>query len=85
MRRDTRRLSHHDYITTAMAHRFCLVVPGDFASTHKVTEAMAMGGAGGCIPVFVFDAGGNRVHGDNHVANVLPYTRWLDYVCALCR
>lgn len=82
MRRDTRRLSHHEYILTAMSHRFCLVVEGDFISTHKVTEAMAMGGAGGCIPVFVFDAGGRPgvVHGQRHVANVLPYTRWLDYV-----
>lgn len=27
-----------------------VIAPGDFASTHKVTEAMAIGGRGGCIP-----------------------------------
>ena len=36
-----------------MSHRFCLVAPGDFVATHKITEAVALGGAGGCIPLFV--------------------------------
>ena len=30
-----------------------IVAPGDFVSTHKITEAMALGGSGGCIPLFV--------------------------------
>ena len=97
MARDTRRLPHAAYLELAMSHRFCLVAPGDYPSTHKARrsltcgrsittlpyahnsppvnprwtprdaprtnlvthrmvrshEAMALGGAGGCIPVFV--------------------------------
>lgn len=64
-----------------MAHRFCLVAPGDFVSTHKVSEAMALGGAGGCIPVFVLPAiVGAPIDGSLlDVAQKLPYARWLDY------
>jgi hypothetical protein len=47
---------------------------------------MAIGGAGGCIPVFVLPARGSkrpRRSGDSdtvhQVANMLPYARWLDY------
>jgi hypothetical protein len=78
---DTRRLLHSEYVATAGNHRFCLVAPGDFASTHKVTEAMAIGGAGGCIPVFVISSGrsATRLDAAREVATVLPYTRWLDY------
>ena len=36
-----------------MSHRFCLVAPGDYPCTPKVSEAMALGAVGGCIPVFV--------------------------------
>ena len=39
-----------------MAHKYCLVVPGDFPGTPKIAEMLALGGAGGCIPVFVSDA-----------------------------
>ena len=56
---------------SALAHRFCLVAPGDFASTHKLSEAMAIGGAGGCIPVFAV------YH--TQLAGTFPYTRWLRY------
>jgi len=40
---------------------------------------MALGGAGGCIPLFVIPAsraGGNLGH---TLPSMLPYTRWLDY------
>ncbi|KAL1499406.1 hypothetical protein AB1Y20_011611 [Prymnesium parvum] len=78
MARSTRRLPHAHYLELAMAHRFCLVAPGDYPSTHKITEAMALGGAGGCIPVFVLQI--QSKHKLEHaVARSLPYTRWLDY------
>ena len=64
MVRDTRSLPHAEYLRLAMGHRFCLVAPGDYPSTHKVAEAMALGGSGGCIPVFVVpeQAGGRAGH-----------------------
>ena len=40
-------MSHDEYLQLAMSHRFCLVAPGDFVSTHKITEAIALGAAGG--------------------------------------
>jgi len=67
------RLSHAEYLALARSHRFCLVAPGDFVATHKITEAMALGGSGGCIPVFVLARSTPNGHG------MLPYTRWLDY------
>ena len=67
------RLSHEEYLSLARSHRFCLVAPGDFVSTHKITEALALGGSGGCIPVFVLAKRTPHGHG------MLPYTRWLDY------
>ena len=72
MIRDTRRVPHAEYISLAMSSRFCLIAPGDFESTHKVTEAMVIGGVGGCIPVFVT----RRLR---DVSTLLPYARWLDY------
>ena len=81
MARDTRRLEHEEYLSLAMAHRFCLVAPGDWSSTHKTTEAIALGAVGGCIPVFVVPSGATnsgRVPADQ-VQAMLPYTRWLDY------
>ena len=61
-----------------MSHRFCLIAPGDWVSTHKVSEAMAIGGAGGCIPIFVLP--GNSVAAMQHAApGMLPYTRWHDF------
>ena len=76
MQRDTRRLPHSQYLREAMRHRFCLVAPGDFVSTHKVSEAIALGGAGGCIPLLVLPS--NR-RGGVRVVQYLPYSRWLDY------
>ena len=71
----SRRLLHGEYLKLAMSHRFCLVAPGDFVASHKITEAIAIGGAGGCIPVFVVP------HERGGVASMLPYASWLDY-CA---
>ena len=87
---DTRVLSHDKYLTLAFAHRFCLIAPGDTPSTHKVAETMAIGGAGGCVPVFVVPAGRQDHWLGRHarpsarlfeagVASFLPYTSWLDY------
>jgi hypothetical protein len=30
-----------------MAHRFCVIAPGDFPSTPKITEFVAIGASGG--------------------------------------
>ena len=46
MRRDTRPLTSAAYLQHAMAHRFCIVSPGDYISTPKVTEAIAIASAG---------------------------------------
>ena len=43
---------------------------GDFVSTPKITEFVALGAAGGCLPVLV-------LKGEPH--NTLPYMRWLDW------
>jgi hypothetical protein len=74
MARTTLRLPHDQYLKLALAHRFCLVAPGDHLGTHKVAEALTLGGRGGCIPVFVVPAPVAQ-----HAQRMLPYTRWLDY------
>ena len=91
MARSSRRLSHAEYLSHGLSHRFCLVAPGDFVSTHKITEAMAVGGAGGCIPVFVMPSKGlgrggpqtlttdGQIDLSSAVQKMLPYSRWLDY------
>ena len=76
------RLTHAAYLSLARSHRFCLVAPGDFVSTHKITEAMAIGGSGGCIPVFVLPATLRGRPGVSGAVGALPYTSWLDY-CAV--
>ena len=65
-----RKLPQSAYFSTAMSHRFCLAAPGDFISTPKITEFVALGAAGGCLPVLV-------IKGEPH--NTLPYMRWLDW------
>ena len=77
MVRDTRQLTHAEYLRLAMRHRFCLVAPGDFTSTHKITEAVALGAAGGCVPVLVLPGKPKDV--GTQVAHMLPYARWLDW------
>lgn len=70
-----RGLSRAEYLTAAMSHRFCVVAPGDYPSTPKITEFVAVGAAGGCLPVVVVPSpvvAGARA--------MLPYAEsWLDY------
>lgn len=64
-----------DYLLSAAGHRFCIAVTGDGSSTPKITEYILLGGAGGCIPVFVVLRDGSP----GHLARMLPYAHWLDY------
>ena len=66
----TRKLSQEAYFLETMGHRFCLNAPGDFVSTPKITEFVAVGAADGCLPVIVLRG---------PPAGTLPYTRWLDW------
>ena len=70
MARAAVKLTQPEYFREAARHRFCLAAPGDFVSTPKITEFVAVGAAGGCLPLLVLDG---------PPANTLPYTRWLDY------
>eukprot|EP00900_Chrysochromulina_parva_P022271 jgi/Chrpa1/4678/Chrysochromulina_OHIO_Genome00001508-RA len=63
-------LPSHKYYEHAMGHRFCVAAPGDFVSTPKITEYVAMGAAGGCLPLLVIKGAPEKT---------LPYTRWLDW------
>ena len=45
--------SYDTYLRLAMGHKFCLVARGDMPGTPKINEMIAMGGAGGCLPLFV--------------------------------
>ena len=83
------------YLGRAMAHRFCLVAPGDFWSTKKIAETVAIGGAGGCIPIIVvppphtkrpspdrarLNASIDESLGlGQRLSRFLPYTSWLDW------
>ena len=68
MNRSFSSLPKAEYLRLASTHRFCLVIRGDFNGTPKLSETIAIGGAGGCIPVFVFSKGAR-----------FPYDTWLDY------
>ena len=66
------------------------VAPGDYPSTHKISEAMAAGGAGGCIPIIVLPTtaarrsmSGAAEDRQGALARMLPHTRWLDYCTAV--
>ena len=59
----------------AMSHRFCVVSPGDTFGTRKITETLALGGAGGCVPLIFVPGSGSPAE----LGAMLPYTRWLDY------
>ena len=82
------------YLRHAMSHRFCLVAPGDWWSTKKIAEMIAVGGVGGCIPVFIAPTPPKRPRGDSklrgqamparagvgvELARFLPYAATLDY------
>ena len=71
LERDSRYLTLDQYLREAFAHRFCLAVPGDFMSASpKITEFIAVGAAGGCIPVLVVP---------RDATIILPYADRLDY------
>ena len=67
--------SFEKYLREAMSHRFCLVTMGDRAGTPKITEMVAVGGAGGCIPVILLPRGSPKLG----TPQMLPYSRWLDW------
>lgn len=50
------RLDRTEYLRQASRHRFCLVAPGDYVSTPKVTEAISLAAVGGCLPLIVADS-----------------------------
>ena len=77
MKRDTWEMGHHEYLAQMMAHRFCLITPGDAPNTRKVSESVAIGAAGGCVPVFVLADGKDCSLAA--LARVLPYVAQLDY------
>ena len=70
MAKSARNLPSAQYFANAMGHKFCVAAPGDFVSTPKITEYVAMGAAGGCLPLLVIKGAPERT---------LPYTRWLDW------
>jgi hypothetical protein len=74
----TRHLSHGQYLEHTLRHRFCLIAPGDYTSTHKITEAMAIGAAGGCVPVFIMPSAAPAKIG-RYLSLNFPFSRWLDY------
>lgn len=68
------------YLRAAAEHRFCLITQGDPGNTPKITESIALGGAGGCIPLFVlYAASGARPPMPTDFMRDYPYVRWLDY------
>ena len=62
---ENKGLSQADYYAKAMAHRFCIVAPGDYVSTRKVTESIAIAAAGGCLPLFVGEDNSQRPYADH--------------------
>ena len=70
MARSAVNLPSTAYFQHAMGHKFCVAAPGDFVSTPKITEYVAMGAAGGCLPLLVVKGPPEKT---------LPYTRWLDW------
>ena len=69
--RDSRFLNQEQYLSAAFGHRFCLAAPGDFLSASpKITEFIAVGAAGGCIPVLIVP---------RDALTILPHGQWLDY------
>lgn len=56
--------SHAGYLRAFTSARYCLIIPGDTASTAMSTRAIL----GGCVPVFVIDEW-----------RELPFARVLDY------
>jgi hypothetical protein len=81
-----KRWNESEYLSKAMGHKYCLVAQGDFPGTPKIAEMLAVGGAGGCLPIFVLKPPQQptRSHGFHSglaaaVRASLPFSRWLDY------
>lgn len=73
--RTNRALNRSAYLRAAMNHRYCVVAPGDYPSTPKITEFVAVGAAGGCLPVVVVPSPAR-----DGARRQLPYaSTWLDY------
>lgn len=81
MSRDVARSGgRNQFLATAAGHRFCLIAQGDPGNTAKVTETIALGGSGGCIPLYVLYAvRTQRAPTPPDFARDLPHLRWLDY------
>ena len=78
------RWSDRQYLREAMQHRFCLIARGDFPSTPKIAELLAVGAAGGCLPVFVLDfprssTRPSQAAVQGAMARTLPFSSWLQY------
>ena len=72
------------FLKQAARHRFCLIAQGDPGNTAKIVETLILGGAGGCLPVFVLSTVRSARGFESEVrpssfARDYPYTRWLDY------
>ena len=66
------RLDRTEYLRQAMRHRFCIVAPGDYASTAKITEGILIAAAGGCLPLLVVDS-------SNFAAMPFPFADRVNY------
>ena len=78
------RWSDRQYLREAMQHRFCLIARGDLPSTPKIAELLAVGAAGGCLPVFVLGFPRNSTRPSHAavqsaMAQRLPFSSWLRY------
>ena len=83
MTRDTIRgkdKNTYNYLKMASQHRFCLVAQGDPGNTGKISETIAIGGAGGCIPVYILQNAKTRAKiKKSFYIRDYPYIRWFDY------
>lgn len=78
------RWNDRQYLRHTMQHRFCFIVRGDFPSTPKVAELLAVGAAGGCLPVFVLNfphtaTQPSQAPVQDAIAQRLPFNSWLQY------
>ena len=80
MSRDVARSGgRSQFLATAAGHRFCLIAQGDPGNTAKVTETIALGGSGGCIPLYVlFAVHTRRAPTPSDFIRDLPHVRWLE-------
>ena len=80
MSRDVARSGgRNQFLATAAGHRFCLIAQGDPGNTAKVTETIALGGSGGCIPLYVlFAVQTRRAPTPSDFIRDLPHVRWLE-------